>query len=218
LKQAEPLVLTSEGTAVGLQMLPENRLLFSRSSLQGPNDIWLLYGLQLLNFSSTQLAANEGNYLALDGVETHQVTRFTEEKLRTKGLASMEDFYFTSAGGRRIHGVVVKPKGWSKQDKNATWPVAMLIHGGPESVWDDRWDTRWNLNVFAQQGYFIVAINPTGSTTFGQALTDAIQNDWGGKPFEDLRRGWAHILDSYPEIDRNRAVAAGPSWGGFAVK
>ena len=39
---------------------------------------------------------------------------------------------------------------------------------GPQGSWDDQWSTRWNPNVFAHQEYFVVAINPTGSTTFGQ--------------------------------------------------
>ena len=39
---------------------------------------------------------------------------------------------------------------------------------GPQGAWDDRWSTRWNPNAFAHQEYFVVAINPTGSTTFGQ--------------------------------------------------
>ena len=73
--------------------------------------------------------------------------------------------------------------------------------------------------VFTQQGYFVVAINPSGSTTFGQGihfprflhswvtniarlsdLTDAIKEDWGGKPFVDLRKGWQYILDNYPQV------------------
>lgn len=81
-----------------------------------------------------------------------------------------------------------------------------------------------------------MAINPTGSTTFGQGdcscrgrtrqlltllsidLVDAIAKDWGGKPFVDLQKGWKYALDKYPEIDPNRAVAAGASWGGYAIK
>lgn len=90
--------------------------------------------------------------------------------------------------------------------------------------------------VLAQQGYVVVAINPAGSTTFGQGkmlrymgsyiitdsvmsdFTDAISGDWGGRPFEDLRKGWAHIKHHWPQVDFNRAVAAGASWGGYAIK
>ncbi|EED79171.1 predicted protein [Postia placenta Mad-698-R] len=60
-------------------------------------------------------------------------------------------------------------------------------------------------------------MNPTGSTTFGQDFTDAISENWGGRPFEDMQKGWKHVLKTYPEIDPDRAVAAGASWGGYAI-
>ena len=56
--------------------------------------------------------------------------------------------------------------------------------------------------VFAQQGYFVIGINPTGSSSFGQAFVDAITKDWGGKPFVDMQKGFQHVLKTYPEIDR----------------
>lgn len=49
-------------------------------------------------------------------------------------------------------------------------------------------------------------------------FTDAIAKDWGGKPFVDLQKGWKYALEKYPEIDPDRAVAAGASWGGYAIK
>jgi hypothetical protein len=108
--------------------------------------------------------------------------------------------------------------------------------GGPQSAWQDQWSTRWNHNganhlalhlalcsqlrcsVWASAGYVVFAPNPTGSTTFGQELTDAIAEDWGGAPFDDMRAGWTKFLKDYPEVDPERAVAAGASWGGYAIK
>lgn len=49
-------------------------------------------------------------------------------------------------------------------------------------------------------------------------LTDAIRKDWGGKPFVDMKKGWDYVLNKFPEIDQDRAVAAGASWGGYAIK
>jgi hypothetical protein len=60
--------------------------------------------------------------------------------------------------------------------------------------------------------------NFTGSTGFGQEFVDAVAGDWGGAPFVDMRAGWAHVCSLYPEIDEDRAGAAGGSWGGYAVK
>ncbi|KAI0057861.1 alpha/beta-hydrolase [Artomyces pyxidatus] len=206
-----PQPLTSSGAATGLQTLHNGRLIFSRSSLQGPNDVFIIRGLRALEaeLEKTQsLAAWKGG--------PEQITKFTEKALAGKSLGAPEDFYFEGAEGKTIHGYVVKPKGW-KEGQKKKYPVLLLIHGGPQGAWDDRWSTRWNPNIFAQQGYFTVAINPTGSTTFGQDLTDAIAKDWGGKPFVDLQKGWAFALNKYPEIDADRAVAAGASWGGYAI-
>ena len=39
-------------------------------------------------------------------------------------------------------------------------------------------------------------------------FTDAIAEDWGGKPFVDLKNGWQYVLDEYPEVtcDRRHCV------------
>lgn len=64
-------------------------------------------------------------------------------------------------------------------DKSKKYPLLYYIHGGPQGAWVDSWSTRWNYKVFADQGYVVVAPNPTGSTGFGDKLTDAITNNWG---------------------------------------
>ena len=49
-------------------------------------------------------------------------------------------------------------------------------------------------------------------------LTNEIQQNWGSKPFIDMQAGWKYVLNKFPEIDADRAVAAGASWGGYAIK
>lgn len=206
-----PQPLTHSGAVTALQILPNGRLIFSRSSLRGPNDVFIVRELRQLE---TNLTEAQGSFEWKGTPE--QITRFTGEALAGKTLRPPEDFYFEGAEGKKVHGFVVKPYGWKAGDTKK-WPGLLFIHGGPQGAWDDRWSTRWNPNIFAHQGYFVVAINPTGSTTFGQDFVDAIAKDWGGKPFVDLQKGWKHALDKYPEIDPDRAVAAGASWGGYAI-
>ncbi|EJC98931.1 alpha/beta-hydrolase [Fomitiporia mediterranea MF3/22] len=191
-----PKALTHSHASSAPQPLPrDGRILFTQSSLTSPNDVFIL---------------------SPDGSSITQITKFTAKHLKGKDLDPGESFWFEGAEGKKVQGWVHKPKGWKEGVKKSV-PVVLLIHGGPQGAWEDQWSTRWNPNVFAQQGYFVVAINPTGSTTFGQAFTDAITKDWGGKPFVDLRKGWQFVLDKYPEIDAERAVAAGASWGGYAI-
>ncbi|KAH7912525.1 Alpha/Beta hydrolase protein [Hygrophoropsis aurantiaca] len=205
-----PIALTESHVASGLQVIQDNRLLFAMSSLTSPNDAFELRHIDLLEEDIRNQRPN------IYRGELVQLTTFTASHLRGKTLSEGEEFWFKGAGDRDIQGWLMKPPGYSLSDKKK-WPIALLIHGGPESAWEDAWSTRWNPNVFANQGYFTVAINPTGSTSFGQNFTDDIHGDWGGRPFVDLRKGWQHVLDSYPQIDPERAVAAGASWGGYAI-
>lgn len=97
-------------------------------------------------------------------------------------------------------------------------PLAFLIHGGPQGAWTDSWSTRWNPALFASQGYFVIALNPTGSTGYGQDFVDAIQYQWGGKPYQDLIAGYHSVLAHYNDyIDPSRTAALGASYGGYMV-
>jgi dipeptidyl aminopeptidase/acylaminoacyl peptidase len=93
----------------------------------------------------------------------------------------------------------------------------MLLHGGPQTQWSDTWSYRWNAQAFAAPGYVVVMINRRGSTGFGQAFTDAIANDWGGKAFDDVMGGLDFVLNKYPFTDRQRVAAAGASYGGYMI-
>ncbi|KAL2757577.1 hypothetical protein ACRALDRAFT_2039978 [Sodiomyces alcalophilus JCM 7366] len=128
--------------------------------------------------------------------------------------AQFDEFWFKGAEGYDIHALVVKP---SDFDPSKTYPLAFLIHGGPQSAWRDSWSTRWNPAVFAEQGYVVVLPNPTGSTGYGQAHVDAIQCDWGGRPYVDLVKCFEHIEREMAYIDTSQAVALGASYGGYMI-
>ncbi|EIM85929.1 alpha/beta-hydrolase [Stereum hirsutum FP-91666 SS1] len=202
-----PRPLTSSGAASGLKVLKGGRLIYTLSSITGPNDVYIIRGLKDLE---------KGDLTSTWKSDPEQITKFTEKDLEGKDIIAPEEFTFEGAEGATVQGWTIKPKGF-KEGAKKKWPVVLLIHGGPQGAWEDQWSTRWNPEVFAQQGYFTVAINPTGSTSFGQDFTDAIAENWGGRPFEDLQKGWKYILNKYPEIDQERAVAAGASWGGYAI-
>src|SRR5690606_22095055 len=76
---------------------------------------------------------------------------------------------------------------------------------------------RWNPQVYAGAGFAVVMIDFHGSTGYGQAFTDSIRDDWGGKPFVDLQKGLAEVGARYPFIDTDRACALGASYGGFMI-
>ena len=69
--------------------------------------------------------------------------------------------------------------------------------------------------TWADQGYIVVAPNPTASTGFGQNLTDAVQGNWGSYPYWDLVHCWRHVKDHFPYIDTDNGIEAGASFGGY---
>ena len=108
---------------------------------------------------------------------------------------------------------VLKPPGFDDKKK---WPVAYLVHGGPQSAWEDGWSYRWNPSLWAAQGYVVVLPNPRGSTGFGQKFVDEISGDWGGKCYRDLVAGLDYV-EALPYVDKDRIGAAGASFGGYMM-
>ena len=81
------------------------------------------------------------------------------------------------------------------------------MHGGPQGSMANVWHWRWNAQAFAGAGYGVVMIDFHGSTGYGQAFTDSISGDWGGKPLEDLKLGLAAALKQYPVAGRRATCA-----------
>jgi dipeptidyl aminopeptidase/acylaminoacyl peptidase len=128
-------------------------------------------------------------------------------------LRTPEEVEWKGALNTTNHGFIVKPV---KFDESKRYPLIVLIHGGPQSAWNDSWSTRWNPQVWANQGYVIFLPNPRGSTGYGQRFVNEISGDWGGKVFIDIKNGVTEVLKR-PYIDKNRIGGAGASYGGYMV-
>jgi len=148
------------------------------------------------------------------GGKATQLTHFNTESLSHLRMGDYEFFTFKGAEDATVQGYVVKPVGFEPGKK---YPVAFIIHGGPQGAMTNEFHYRWNPQTYAGAGFAVVTINFHGSTGYGQAFTDSISGDWGGKPLEDLKKGWAAALEKYTFLDGNRACALGASYGGYMV-
>jgi dipeptidyl aminopeptidase/acylaminoacyl peptidase len=147
-----------------------------------------------------------------DGSGLTQITRVNQEKVAAALLGEPEQFSFQGANGDTVYGWVTRPVGFQPGRK---YPLAFLIHGGPQGSFNNEFHYRWNPQVYAGAGYAVVTVDFHGSTGYGQAFTDAIRMDWGGKPLVDLQKGLEAALQKNPWIDGDRACALGASYGGF---
>ena len=168
-----------------------------------------------LVFSSSSMAAPAEIYTAnVDGTGVTALTSVNSQLIGSENLKTAEEIEWTGALGKKIHGFIVKPTNF---DASKKYPLVVLIHGGPQSAWNDNWGYRWNPQVFANAGYVVFAPNPRGSTGYGQQFVNEISGDWGGKVYTDLMNGVADVLRRSPFIDRSRIGAAGASYGGYMV-
>ena len=148
------------------------------------------------------------------GAMKTQLTQINAPVLSQIAMQPLESFWFTGGGKAKVEGFLVKPPDFDAKKK---YPVKFLIHGGPEGAWADDWSYRWNPELFAADGYVVVMINFHGSTGYGQAFTESIRGDWGGKPFEDLMLGLDYAEKKYPFLDKSRECALGASYGGYMI-
>jgi dipeptidyl aminopeptidase/acylaminoacyl peptidase len=167
-------------------------LAFTRSTLQQPDDVFVC---------SPQKR------------EPRNLTRANTDILKELDLPRPESVTVPGAEGVPMQMWLIKPPGFDAKKK---WPLALIVHGGPQGAWHDGWGYRWNAELWAAQGYVVALPNPRGSTGFGQRYVDEISRDWGGKCFEDLMGGLAW-LEKQPYIDTKRMGAAGASFGGYMM-
>lgn len=169
-------------------------LVWIRDAMHRPPDVWT------------------GRLSATGVREPRQITRENQTVLARLEMRAAQDIEFTGVGDVTVHGFVVRPPGF---DSTRTWPLMLLVHGGPEGAWLDQWNTRWNAQLFASMGMMVLALNPRGSTGYGQRFIDEVSRDWGGKVYSDLMRGVDSALARYPWIDSTRIGVAGGSFGGY---
>lgn len=159
------------------------------------------------------LAAPADLFLATrEAAPLRRLTRVNADLLGERALGEFEQFSFPGWNDEKVHGYVVKPHGYVAGRK---YPIAFLVHGGPQVSFGNQWSWRWNAQAFAGRGYAVVLIDFHGSPGYGQKFTDSISEDWGGKPLVDLQKGLDAALARYDWLDGGRACSLGASYGGF---
>ena len=191
-RSGAPTRLTSSGTVEALSAT-RGRVVFTRADLGGPADLFAV---------------------AVTGGQPVRLTDVNHDLLAARHMSEYEQFSFRGWNDETVYGYIVKPWGF---EPGKRFPVAFVVHGGPQSSMQNLWTYRWNAQAFAGGGYGVVMIDFHGSPGYGQAFTDSISRDWGGKPLVDLQKGLAAALQKYPWLDGERACALGASYGGFMM-
>ena len=177
----------------GSVSIADDSVYFTKHSLAGPADVYTI---------------------GKDGYGFKQLTDVNKEKMTDVPLGEFEQFNFKGWNNEDVHGYWIKPVGFKEGEK---YPVAFLVHGGPQGSFGNMFHYRWNAQLWAAKGYGVVMVDFHGSTGYGQDFTDSISHDWGGKPLEDLQKGMSHITKQQPWLDGDNACALGASYGGYMM-
>jgi dipeptidyl aminopeptidase/acylaminoacyl peptidase len=207
--------LASQGEFSNLHPTADGKsVIATRMSVDAPSEVFLVHldETAFPNNRDAQLGFSPSSKYLLNARIVSQFTHLNDTLLAQLDLPKMESFWFTAKDGTKLEGFLIRPPGFDAAKK---YPVKFLIHGGPQGNWGDDWSYRWNPELFAANGYVVVMINFRGSTGYGQAFVDAINGDWGGKPFTDLMTGLDYAEQHYPFIDKDRECALGASYGGY---
>lgn len=134
--------------------------------------------------------------------EARQLSTLNDTLLAGTAPGSYESVTYAGADGAPIQMWVNYPPGF---DRSKKYPVFVVIHGGPHSAVINGMQWRWNAQVFSSWGYVTAWPNFHGSTGFGEAFTDAIDPEWGEKPYVDVIKA-AQWLAAQPWADAQRMV------------
>jgi len=190
-KTGKVTALTSEGHVSAFDVGPSG-IVYASDSLKSPSELFLLPA--------------KGPAV--------KVASVSSDALKDVAWGESEQFSFKGWNDETVHGFVLKPANFDPAKK---YPVAFLIHGGPQGSFGDSWSYRWNPQIYANAGYAVVMIDFHGSTGYGQAFTDSISQHWGDRPLEDLQKGWTFATQKYAFLDADRACALGASYGGYMI-
>jgi dipeptidyl aminopeptidase/acylaminoacyl peptidase len=193
-ENATPQALVSNSTNLN-PVIVRDRIIFQQDSFQRPAELFSI---------------------KLNGEGLLPLSQINASKLKPIQFGEAKSLEWTGGNKDKIQGWLLYPVGYSA-NSSAKFPLAVVIHGGPQGSIGDHWHYRWNPQTLTAHGYAVFCPNFHGSTGFGQKFTDSISGDWGGKPLEDILSGVDYVLRENSWIDSNRVGALGASYGGYMI-
>jgi dipeptidyl aminopeptidase/acylaminoacyl peptidase len=146
---------------------------------------------------------------ALEGKTLRQITHQNDALMNELDFPQTEEITFKSKDGTEVHGLLTYPVGYVKGTKV---PLLLRIHGGPNG--QDAHSFSTERQVFAANGYAVLAVNYRGSAGRGQKYSRSIFADWGHYEVEDLEAGVDHVI-ALGVADPERLGVGGWSYGGI---
>jgi len=161
---------------------------------------------------SAMLSGGDARYTEVQALERstlRQLTHQNDALFAELEVAATEEVSFKSKDGTEVHGLLTRPVGYAAGTKV---PLLLRIHGGPNG--QDQHSFSTERQLFAANGYAVLAVNYRGSSGRGTKYSRAIFADWGHYEVEDLEAGVDHVI-KMGVADPDRLGVGGWSYGGI---
>ena len=208
--------IAAEGTKTALNTVPAAGGAITRVVGHGP-EIFLSgsFSRDGSTFALVTNTAQHPNEVYAGTVRDRRLRRITNHNAFLAGmqLGRQETVTWQARDGMTIQGVLIRPVG---APEGARAPLAVLPHGGPEGISYDGWSTNalYPAQVLAGEGFAVFMPNYRGSGGRGVAFSKADHRDLGGREFDDVLDGIAH-LHRIGAADSARVGISGTSYGGY---
>jgi dipeptidyl aminopeptidase/acylaminoacyl peptidase len=140
--------------------------------------------------------------------EVAKLTSVNDDLLGRMRLGEVEEVWYTSSGGARVQGWIVKPPSF---DASRKYPLIMEIHGGPHAMYNVAFNPMFQN--FAAHGYVVLYTNPRGSTGYGTEFGNAIDRAYPSVDYDDLMAGVDEVVRR-GYVDASKMYVGGCSGGG----
>lgn len=137
-----------------------------------------------------------------------------KEQLAELELSAVSDWSFTSKDGSQIDGRYYLPHGY---DASKTYPMIVYYYGGTSPT-PRIFESTYPLHTYAALGYVVLALNPSGTTGWGQEFSARHVNAWGQITADEIIEGTRTFCDTHPFVDRTKIGCIGASYGGFMTQ
>jgi dipeptidyl aminopeptidase/acylaminoacyl peptidase len=209
---------TEDGKAIRFLITDDRSVYPARARLSGGpverllqpptvSSAWSYGGGRAVALSGGDTRANE--VYVWENNALRQITHQNDVLFGELELGVTEEVGFKSKDGTQVNGLLTYPAGYVKGTKV---PLLLRIHGGPNG--QDQHSFSIERQMFAANGYAVLALNYRGSSGRGQSFSRSIFADWGNYEVQDLLAGVDHVIQM-GVANPDRLGVGGWSYGGI---
>jgi dipeptidyl aminopeptidase/acylaminoacyl peptidase len=141
--------------------------------------------------------------------------RSRESEVDASFISEPQPIEFPTENGLTAYGYFYRPKNpeYTAQ-RHEKPPLVVISHGGPTS--SSSASLKYSIQYWTSRGIAVLDVNYGGSSGYGRAYRERLNEKWGVVDVDDCINGARHLV-ARGEVDPNRLAIRGGSAGGYTT-